>query len=440
MKSKKKSSPKKKSAPPRRRRTVSPVSRSPTRAAKRRAGTAASRSVSSLPPAKRTRVSRRKALRIPPILLEDDRPEATQVSGPGQRYTSGANIPARPAGAEAELPEAYGTKKLLLAARDPHWLYAHWDLTQEQQQHFNSLSADRHLVLRVREDAPDARPATETHVHPESRHWFVHVTRPGTRYVAELGFYGKGGTWSAIANSSPAATPPDRVSTDASAEFVAIPSELPLSHLVSLTEGAASGSLPLASALEELRAQGHPELPASATVPPPAPWTADQERVLAEILSTDAMQRIWIGSQEITELIRRQLAQELASQAAAARAGVTSSPAEAPGAVSSPTAGRQPERGFWFDVNVELIVYGATEPGASVTIGGRPIRLRPDGSFGYRFALPDGHYELPIAAFSADRMDARGAELKFSRGTHYRGEVWPHPQDPSLKPPAPENL
>src|SRR5438094_6482773 len=31
-----------------------------------------------------------------------------------------------------ELPEAYGTEKLLVAARDPHWLYAHWDLTREQ--------------------------------------------------------------------------------------------------------------------------------------------------------------------------------------------------------------------------------------------------------------------------------------------------------------------
>src|SRR5688572_31722682 len=33
---------------------------------------------------------------------------------------------------------------------------------------------------------------------------------------------------------------------------------------------------------------------------------------------------------------------------------------------------------------------------ATVTIGGRPIRLRPDGSFSYRFSLPDGEYELPI--------------------------------------------
>jgi len=43
-----------------------------------------------------------------------------------------------------------------------------------------------------------------------------------------------------------------------------------------------------------------------------------------------------------------------------------------------------------------LVIYGATDPTASVTIGERRIRLRPDGSFSYRFALPDGNYQLPI--------------------------------------------
>ena len=32
---------------------------------------------------------------------------------------------------------------------------------------------------------------------------------------------------------------------------------------------------------------------------------------------------------------------------------------------------------------------GATEPDAAVTIGGRKIQLRKDGTFSFRFALPD---------------------------------------------------
>jgi len=42
-----------------------------------------------------------------------------------------------------------------------------------------------------------------------------------------------------------------------------------------------------------------------------------------------------------------------------------------------------------------VIIYGATEPGAKVTLGGHEIKLRSDGSFSYRFALPDGKYDLP---------------------------------------------
>jgi hypothetical protein len=68
-----------------------------------------------------------------------------------------------------------------------------------------------------------------------------------------------------------------------------------------------------------------------------------------------------------------------------------------------------------------------------VTIGGRKIRLRPDGSFSYRFALPDGQYEMPIVAVSADQTDGRAAELKFSRSTEFRGDVGAHPQDPELQ-------
>ena len=95
---------------------------------------------------------------------------------------------------------------------------------------------------------------------------------------------------------------------------------------------------------------------------------------------------------------------------------------------------------FWFNVNAELIVYGATEPGAKVTLGGHEIKLRPDGTFSYRFALPDGKYELPAIAISADGTDGRSAELKFARETNYLGNVGTHPQDPSLKPPVPDSL
>jgi hypothetical protein len=148
----------------------------------------------------------------------------------------------------------------------------------------------------------------------------------------------------------------------------------------------------------------------------------------------DQTRRIWIGSLEITELIRRQLQQQVSS-IGAAQFSLPSSAMGALSSVSSPFGGGERRRGFWFNVNAELIIYGATEPDAKVTIGDRPIKLRPDGSFSFRFALPDGQYELPAAAHSADGEETRQARLKFSRGTKYDGEVGAHPQDKKLKPP-----
>lgn len=76
------------------------------------------------------------------------------------------------------------------------------------------------------------------------------------------------------------------------------------------------------------------------------------------------------------------------------------------GGVSSFSARRyQRPRAFWFVLETELIVHGATEPGAHVTCQGRPVALRPDGTFTLRFALPDGKQEIPCAATSTDHLE-----------------------------------
>jgi hypothetical protein len=378
--------------------------------------------------------------RVPPILLEGDKPESSAAGGPGERYALGPTPSSTQLESEGELPEAYGTQQLLLTARDPHWLYAHWDLTLQQQRYFNSLSIDRHMLLRIHTQASGGGTFAEVHVHPESRYWFLHVDRAATRYICELGFYSRDGEWVSISTSAATITPPEAASTETTAQFVTIPYELPLPKLVSLVKEAVREQAPLAAALEELRAQGHPELPPSAAMPPPpAQWTPAQERALAEIISMDHVRRVWMGSLEITELIRRQYQQEQASMAAAGF-GAPAPPAGAPGAISSPSGGEAAAGGFWFNVNAELILYGATEPNATISIAGRVIRLRPDGSFSYRFALPDGQYELPVVAVSADQTDGRAAELRFSRRTEYRGHVGDQPQDPALKRPDPADL
>jgi hypothetical protein len=333
------------------------------------------------------------------------------MTGPGQKYALGPTTPAGQSVPDAAaLPEAYGTGKLLLAARDPHWLYAHWDLTPEQQRRYNTLSADRHLVMRVVPGTIGTRAVTDIHVHPESRHWFIHTDRADTRYVTELGYYRAGHQWVTIAASPPTVTPPDTVSTDQTVRFATIPAHVRLTQLAALAR---------------------PEVPAE-----PPPPVAARERALTELVAHCLVRHDTGSSAEIAELVRGRGKQ-------AVSAGQLALPAPLGGEakrVSSPLgAVEQRPKVFWFNINAELVIYGATEPDASVTVEGRPISLRPDGTFSCRFSLPDGDHTVTVSAMSAEG-DLRQAKLNFSRRTEHQAEVGAALQDPSLEPPAAESL
>ena len=75
------------------------------------------------------------------------------------------------------------------------------------------------------------------------------------------------------------------------------------------------------------------------------------------------------------------------------------------------------QKGFWMVVNTELIVYGATEPDAKLTVQGKPVNLRADGTFTLRFALPDGRQVIPVEAVSADESQRRSVTPIVSRET-----------------------
>ena len=77
-------------------------------------------------------------------------------------------------------------------------------------------------------------------------------------------------------------------------------------------------------------------------------------------------------------------------------------------------------RKFWLVADAELIIHGATEPDATVTIGGRPIKLNPDGTFRFQMAFPDGLIDYPIMAVAVDGEQNRSIHMQFTRETPER--------------------
>ena len=321
-----------------------------------------------------------------------------------------------------ELPESYGTGRLFLVARDPHWLFAYWDLTWQQMADCRGQASDGRLLLRLFEKN-HAAPIQELTLHHDSRNWYLPVNKAATSYHAELGFWRHDGTFNVVSRSREATTPADSVSPDTTARFATIPIDIPFHDLLGLIRGHILDGEKLADALHRLQREGF-KFPFKVGVEL-GPWTAEQAKELQRLLGGDILKRTQVGSMEITEWIRRRLLEETSS-------GMFS--AFSPGGAS--WSGPGPQKGFWFAVNAEVIIYGATEADAKVTIDGQPVKLRTDGTFSFHYTFPDGQYKLPVVAISAKGDDQRSAELQFERKTTTAGDVGKVKQPGHLKSPA----
>lgn len=70
-----------------------------------------------------------------------------------------------------------------------------------------------------------------------------------------------------------------------------------------------------------------------------------------------------------------------------------------------------------FAVDAEIIVYGAVNRDAHVTLQGEPVQLREDGTFAVRLGLPDKRQVIPIVASSCDGVEQRTTILAVERNT-----------------------
>ncbi len=77
-------------------------------------------------------------------------------------------------------------------------------------------------------------------------------------------------------------------------------------------------------------------------------------------------------------------------------------------------------KSFWLKAATELIVYGSTEKDAELKIQGVSVRLKSDGSFSVRMALPDGKINIPIEAVSKDKTMKKSVAILVTRTSKKR--------------------
>ena len=136
-----------------------------------------------------------------------------------QPFTPSAPEPELPAYEYlGELPESYGTRRLFLAARDPRWLYAYWDLSWQQLRDAEQESPGGKVFLQIY--IPGAERVHQIQIFPGSKEWYLPVHRPATLFQAELGYYRQDGSFHQLAVSDEVLTPRDDPSPNREVEFV----------------------------------------------------------------------------------------------------------------------------------------------------------------------------------------------------------------------------
>jgi uncharacterized protein len=302
-----------------------------------------------------------------------------------------------------DFPGGYGQSRIVLMPRDPQWAYTYWDVPNEHRQSLRSQGGQQ-LALRI----CDATEINLDYQMPHSvqeypcdelaREWYLPIPVSDRDYVAEIGYRCADGRWLVLARSAPVHIPPAYPSDWINDQFITVDWEMDLrgKTLLELGKpGVSSGtsgefSNPL---YENIFAMAE---------------SAEAQRVAGSLFGS--MQHL--PSQAISSYIIPSGVGmwSLPTMSAVGMSGVGFS------ASMPPIRPRQ----FWLVADAELIVYGATEPDATVTIGGRPIKLNPDGTFRFQMSFQDGLIDYPIMAVAADGEQTRSIHMKFNRETPER--------------------
>ncbi|KAB8316733.1 DUF4912 domain-containing protein [Tolypothrix campylonemoides VB511288] len=319
----------------------------------------------------------------------------------------------------ADLPAGYGESRIVLMPRDPQWAYTYWDVSNEHKEELRRQGGQQ-LALRIYDVTDINLEYQSPHSIQEypsdelAREWYLPVPVSDRDYVIDIGYRCADGRWLILARSAPVHVPPVYPSDWIEDVFITVNFEEDLRgktfyELVPPTKKVAS------TATSNGNANGN------------ANAIYDQIFGLAESAEAQRVAGSLFGSmQQVPGSVTPEQAissyvfpSGVGMWAVPTVSGLTASGVGMSGAGFSGDVPMRPRK-FWLIADAELIVYGATEPDATVTIGGRPIKLNPDGTFRFQMSFQDGLIDYPILAVAADGEQTRSIHMKFNRETPSR--------------------
>lgn len=339
-----------------------------------------------------------------------------------------------------DLPASYNITTINLIARDPYWIHADWEIApssiEEIRKKIGSELDRSSYTLRMYDvtyidfNGSNANHWFDIDVGLHTNNWYISLWQDNVTYCADIGIRTPDGRFFTLARSNFVTTP--RVGSSGRSEmiwmevkedrsqqpFVIIetrkredkrllpstkisPSEVGrLRRKIFLTEDDIRSYY--SKLFPFLRQVISARLARESGVKKRGPerykiYLKDGDILLEDFLIRDMtkeqfIKKILLGSSE--ELVLLGGASEFAKGA---------------------SEREQKRRKFFFEIGTELIVYGRTEPNAEVWFGDKQIKLRKDGTFSLRFALPEGKIPLDFVTQSHDKIDKRNITTAVER-------------------------
>ena len=264
--------------------------------------------------------------------------------------------------------------------RDPDWAYVFWQISDKDRQKAQSLGASK-LCLRLYDasgsDGGNLNQGTlrEIAVDSYSTEWYLPIPLADKDYKVELG-YKYGFNWMSLAFSSVSHVPGSH------------PSEQILDKFVPFNLDSTSETVSGISNAQVSDDNGM------------------HERLYQAAINFPLKRKV--GSEEFMENVNSVNLNDSLSDSGAGKwaSGLNDS-----------GSGLVKNRSFWLVADAELIVYGATDPSAKLTIGGEEVPLAADGTFRIQVPFRDGTQKYDIKAFDASDKQNKSISMKFDRIT-----------------------
>ena len=293
---------------------------------------------------------------------------------------------------EGELPASYEIDRLVALPKDPDWTHLYWETSPETRTRLAQSGGEVRLrgfdTTGVLFDGNNAPVALDIEVAPYARSWYAKLPYQGRVYTFEYGWVDREGEWTGIARSLPVGFEPGMLGfRGGDEEWISIASEELFRAASGLGDG--EGIQDLIKRLRE-RALGSSQGGAAWLTSwgsgmgrletAPSSWTPSSFQLQTAPSS-------WSGS---------------SIGSGVSWSGLSSGEFQPP---------KNRSKDFWLWVETELILYGATEPDAQVTLMGRPLQLNPDGTFRVHFPFPHGT-EMKMDVRAVDKTGEQVREAK----------------------------